>query len=412
MEKTFSITDKIHAWMGDYAIFGNFTIFLIVLLIAYIFYVITKKITLKVAGKLIRKTKSQIDDHLLYSGVFERLALFIPVIIIYNSVFLFPDWAGIIDKIVGVSIAFLISISLTALLNGLNSYYSTLEISKIRPVKGYVQVINLIIYLVTIIFIIGFITGRSPWELLAGLGALTAVLLLIFRDTILSFVASLQIAGNDLVHVGDWIEMPKYGADGDVIDIALHTIKVQNWDKTITIIPTYKLIEESFKNWRGMQASGGRRIKRSIFIDLNTIQFCTDEQIDRFEKINLISEYIKSKKEELGSFENHNGMEIINNRHLTNIGTFRKYIENYVKSHPRVHKDMTCMVRQLAPGANGLPLEIYLFINDTAWVSFESIQSDIFDHILAVVPQFDLRVYQQPSGQDMSRIQFMPSAIQ
>lgn len=411
MNNSFSFTDKINNWMGDLAIFGNFTAFLLIILFAYVVYVVTKKITLKVATKLIRRTKSKIDDHILESRIFERLTLIVPVIIIYNSVYLFPEWATIIDKAIGISIALIVSTSLTALFNGLSNYYSTLEISKIRPVKGYVQVINLLIYLITLIFIIGLITGRSPWELLAGLGALTAVLLLIFRDTILSFVASLQIAGNDLVHVGDWIEMPKYGADGDVIDIALHTIKVQNWDKTITVIPTHKLIEESFKNWRGMTASGGRRIKRSIYIDLNTIQFCTQEQTSRFEKINLLSEYIKTKKKELEESRDINDSEKINRRRLTNIGTFRKYVENYVRSHPKIHKGMTSMVRQLAPGSNGLPLEIYVFTNDTAWVNYETIQSDIFDHILAVVPEFGLRVYQQPSGQDMSRIQFIPENI-
>lgn len=259
--------------------------------------------------------------------------------------------------------------------------------------------------MVAVIFIIALLTGESPWELLAGLGALTAVLLLIFRDTILSFVASLQIASNDLVHVGDWIEMPKYGADGDVIDIALHTIKVQNWDKTITVIPTYKLIEESFKNWRGMTAAGGRRIKRAIHIDLNTIEFCTDEMLDRFEKIRLIADYIQNKRTEISNDPKNKENENINKRRLTNIGTFRIYIEKYIQSHPKIHKDLTCMVRQLAPTAQGLPLEIYMFTNDTAWVNYEAIQSDIFDHILAIISEFGLRVYQQPAGHDMARIQ-------
>jgi len=408
MDSTFSIEKQIYSWMGDYAVFGNLTLFVVIIIVAYLVHVITKRIIVKIASNLIKKTKVKIDDHILKSRVFERISLVIPVIIIYNSVYLFPEWEEFFDMASGILLAFIVAITLTAFLSGLSNYYSTLEISKTRPIKGYVQVVNLLVYLITIIFILGFITGRSPWELLAGLGALTAVLLLIFRDTILSFVASIQIAGNDLVHVGDWIEMPKFGADGDVIDIALHTIKVQNFDKTITVIPTHKLIEESFKNWRGMTASGGRRIKRSIFIDLNTIGFCSAEQINRFEKIKLLSDYIKTKKEELNNISDDNS-EIINRRRLTNIGTFRIYIQNYLASHPKVHKEMTCMVRQLAPGSNGIPLEIYTFTNDTAWVNYEAIQADIFDHILAVVPEFDLRVYQQPSGQDMSKIQFIPT---
>lgn len=393
--------------LGEFAVFADFTLFIIILFLSVLIYIITKKIVLKLIGRFVRKTQIKIDDHILDSKVFQRLSLIVPILIIYNTSYLFPEWAVFIKKASSVFLALVSSFSITAFLNGLSSYYSTLAISKTRPIKGYQQVINIIVYLIGFIFSIGIITGESAWELMAGLGALTAVLLLIFRDTILSFVASMQIAGNDLVHVGDWIEMPKYGADGDVIDIALHTIKVQNWDKTITVIPTHKLIEESFKNWRGMTAAGGRRVKRSIFIDINTITFCSEEMLDRFEKIKLISDYVASKRLEIEQTDNKTETDVINRRRLTNIGTFRIYAEKFVKAHPKVHKDLTCMVRQLAPGPNGLPLEIYLFTNDIVWTSYEAIQADIFDHLLAVIPEFKLKVYQQPSGQDMSRIQFV-----
>lgn len=404
------LADQIKEWLGEYAAFGNLFLFIFTLAVAGLVYIIVKKIVLKIASKLIHKTKVKFDDYILESKVFERLTLIVPVIIFYNTIYLFPGWQDLIDKLTGVLIALIISRALTSLFTGLTNYYSTLDIAKTRPIKGYVQVINLLIYLIAFIFIIGLITGESPWELLAGLGALTAVLLLIFRDTILSFVASLQIASNDLVHVGDWIEMRKFGADGDVIDIALHTIKVQNWDKTITVIPTYKIIDESFKNWRGMTAAGGRRIKRAFYVDLNSISFCTEDMLARFEKIELISSYVKTKREELASYnQNTVGKERINQRRLTNIGTFRIYVETFIKAHPKVHKNLTCMVRQLAPGPHGVPLEVYLFTNDIEWINYEAIQADIFDHIFAIVPEFDLRMYQQPSGQDMSRIQFIPS---
>jgi len=407
------LAEQIRNWLGEYAAFGNLFIFIFTVIFAGLVYIIFKKIILKVATKLIHKTKVKFDDYILESKVFERLTLIIPVLIIYNTVYLFPEWQDFIDKFTGILIALIIARTLTSLLTGLTNYYSTLDIARTRPIKGYVQVVNLIIYLIAFIFIIGLITGESPWELLAGLGALTAVLLLIFRDTILSFVASLQIAGNDLVHVGDWISMPKFGADGDVIDIALHTIKIQNWDKTITVIPTYKIIDESFKNWRGMTAAGGRRIKRAVYIDLNSISFCTDEMLDHFENIKLIGEYVKNKRDELAGLNRDDASKpgTINQRRMTNVGTFRIYVETFIKSHPKVHKNLTCMVRQLAPGPHGVPLEIYLFTNDIEWINYEAIQADIFDHIFAVVPEFGLRMYQQPSGQDMSRIQFVPPEI-
>jgi miniconductance mechanosensitive channel len=243
--------------------------------------------------------------------------------------------------------------------------------------------------------------------LLSGIGAMTAVILLIFKDTILSFVAGIQITGYDLIHVGDWIEMPEYGADGDVIDIALHTVKVQNWDKTITVIPTHKLTENSFKNWRGMQQAGGRRIKRALYIDQNSVSACNDEMIERFSKINLIADYVQKKKEELEKHNRENKIDSsvkVNRRQMTNIGTFRAYAQAYLEKHSKINHSLTTMVRQLPPGPNGLPMEVYAFTNTTEWLAYESIQGDIFDHLLSVVPEFDLHIFQNPAGMDFRKL--------
>ena len=271
--------------------------------------------------------------------------------------------------------------------------------------KSYLQVLKLIVNLFGIIIFVAVLSGNSPFYLLSGIGALTAVLMLIFKDTILSLVSSIQISSNDLFKVGDWVEAPQFGADGDVVDIALHTIKIQNWDKTISIIPTHKLVDSSFKNWRGMSDSGGRRIKRSIKIDMNSIKFCSEEMIQKYKNIKILREYINNKVKEINEHNEENNISIdaqINGRSLTNIGTFRAYIESYLKNNSNIHDGMTFLVRQLSPQSDGVPIEIYVFSNDTNWVNYESIQSDIFDHLLAIIPEFDLRVFQNPTGKDFS----------
>jgi miniconductance mechanosensitive channel len=255
--------------------------------------------------------------------------------------------------------------------------------------------------------IIAAVLNRSPLLLLSGFGAMTAILLLVFRDTILSLVASVQLTAQDMVRVGDWIEMPQFGADGDVVDVQLHTVKVQNWDKTITTIPTHRLISDSFKNWRGMSQAGGRRIKRALFLDVSSIRFQTKEEIDRFRRFALLEEYIDQKEKELATYNEGLPRKVdanVNQRRLTNVGTFRTYVFNYLKHHPRIRQDMTLLVRQLAPGPEGLPLEIYCFTDTTAWAVYEDIQSDIFDHFLAIVPEFGLRIYQKPSGADVAAL--------
>ena len=259
--------------------------------------------------------------------------------------------------------------------------------------------------LFSIIVIISILIDESPFYLLSGIGALTAVLMLVFKDTILSFVSSIQISSNDLFKVGDWVEAPQFGADGDVKDIALHTVKIQNWDKTISIIPTHKLIDSSFKNWKGMSDSGGRRIKRSIYIDMNSIKFCDNQMLDTYKSITLLTDYIHDKISDISKYNTSKDIDksYINGRALTNIGTYRAYIKAYLKDNVNIHKDMTFLVRQLSPTERGLPIEIYVFSNNTDWIEYEEIQSDIFDHLIAASSQFALKIFQYPTGNDLNQ---------
>jgi miniconductance mechanosensitive channel len=310
----------------------------------------------------------------------------------------------------GLSIYFIIIaiLVINGLINCLHEIYLTYPISKEIPLTSFIQVLKIVIYFGGVILCIGIIFNKSPLILFSGLGAMTAVLLLVFKDPILGFVAGIQLISNKMLKHGDWIEMPKYGADGDVFDITLTTVKVRNWDKTITTIPTHALITDSYKNWRGMQESGGRRIKRAILIDIGTIRFCDEEMVERFRKIRYISRYIEDKKKELSDYNAALGLsdeDLINSRRLTNIGTFRAYVIAYLRNHPMINQEMTFLVRQLAPGEFGLPLEIYVFSMDKAWANYEAIQADIFDHLLAILPEFDLRVFQRPSGMDLNVMQ-------
>jgi len=297
---------------------------------------------------------------------------------------------------------------LDSVLLAIREVYSSSQMASRRPIRGYTDAIKIIAYVMAGIFIISIMTDKSPWGILSILGGFTVVLMLIFKDTILGFVASIQLSGHDMVRVGDWIEMPKYGADGDVIDVTIHTVKVRNWDKTITTIPTYGLVTDAFKNWRGMSESGGRRIKRSLHIDVNSITFCTDEMLERFEKFALLKGYLQQKKEEIKSYNiehNVDASQLINGRRQTNIGVFRAYIVAYLKNHPKIHQTtMTFLVRHLEPTSHGLPVQIYVFSNDQAWANYEAIQADIFDHLVAAAPEFDLRIFQNPTGYDFSNI--------
>ncbi len=376
---------------------------LAVVILAWLCNYIAKKFLLRAISYFIKRSETTWDDALQERRVFARLSHLAPALVIYLSAPLFLPIQQIIERL---SMAYMIIagvLVLNSFLNAVVDIYRTFEISRQRPIKGYIQVAKIIIFIFVGVIIISVLMDRSPWLLLSGLGAMTAVILLIFKDSILGLVASVQLSQNDMVRIGDWIEMPKYGADGDVIDVTLNTVKVQNWDKTITTIPAYALVSDSFKNWRGMSESGGRRIKRAIYIDMNSVKFCTKEMLDRFEKYQLIKSYIKSKRVEIANYNRDHFIdtsELVNGRNLTNIGTFRAYIAAYLKNHPKINNDMTFLIRHLSPGQYGLPIEVYVFSNDQVWANYEAIQADIFDHILAVIPKFDLRVFQNPTGYD------------
>ncbi|AFN74835.1 MscS Mechanosensitive ion channel [Melioribacter roseus P3M-2] len=396
--------DSIEKLMEEYPIVAENIKFLGILLLAVIAYFLTKNILLRLIKKFVRHTKTELDDILLHDRVLKNVSYIAPLIIIKLFAYTIPSIENFIHVVINALIVLLIIFTISGFLTGFTEVLSRMEKFKEKPVKGYIQVVKIIVYIFGGVIFISTLLGESPWALLGGLSALTAVLVLVFRDTILSFVASVQISSYDLVKVGDWIEVPKYGADGDVIDISLNVIKIQNWDKTITVIPTYKLIEDSFKNWRGMTLSGGRRIKRSVYIDQSSIKFCTEEMIAKFERIQLLKDYIKNKREEIKKYNEERNIDdsvLVNGRRMTNVGTFRAYLKEYLLQREDINKDMTFLVRHLPPGPQGLPIEIYVFTKTTNWNEYEEIQSNIFDHILAVIPQFELRVFQNPTGHDI-----------
>ena len=374
---------------------------------SYISFLASKIIILKPINSWFRKTKTKLDDIFLQSGFFNRLIYLIPLLFLYNLEGIFSQYSIIIHRILNSIFVLIILICINVLLSALGDVYDRSRFSRRIHIKGYLQVVKLILFIVGILGIITILTGQSPVYLLSGIGALTAVLMLVFKDTILSFVATIQINSNDLFKIGDWVDAPQFGADGDVVDIALHTVKIQNWDKTITIIPTHKLIDSSFKNWRGMTDSGGRRIKRAIYIDISTIRFWDKELLRRFQQLDLLQDYLESKLKEVDNSNQTVGAnldQMIKGRRFTNIGTFRAYIKAFLKNHSDIHDKMTFLIRQLPPGEKGLPMEIYVFTKDTDWVKYESIQSDIFDHLMAIVSEFDLKVFQNPSGNDFKSI--------
>ncbi|MGE7989803.1 mechanosensitive ion channel family protein [Pseudomonas sp. NPDC089554] len=347
-------------------------------------------------------------DDLRHNKVLQRLAQTTPSLVIQFGLRLVPELSDNAQHFLGnVALAFTLlfmTMALSCLLDALLDIYARTEHARTRSIKGYVQLAKMVLWVFSAIVIVATLIDRSPLLLLSGLGAMSAVLLLVYKDTLLSFVASVQLTSNDMLHVGDWIEMPQVGADGDVVDITLHTVKVQNFDKTIVSIPTWRLMSESFRNWRGMQQSGGRRIKRSLFIDVAGVRFLTREEEQRLSQVSLLTDYLAQKRQELMHWNESLGpvAELsANRRKLTNIGTFRAFALAYLKHHPHVQQGMTCMVRQMQTTAEGVPLEIYCFTNTTVWAEYERIQGDIFDYLLAVLPEFGLSLYQQPSGNDM-----------
>ena len=380
---------------------------IIILLLAYLSDLISRKIILSALSRVIKKTSTNWDDILLEKKVFDRLSHLAPAFVLHYFInYVLGEYEKLTTFLQGMITIYMIIISLLVLnsiLLAFNEIYKTLPVAKNRPIRGYIQVVQIVLYSIAIILVISILRGKPATGLLASLGAMAAVLILVFKDTILGFVASIQLSANKMVQIGDWISMPNHNADGTVIEITLNTVKVQNWDRTISTIPTYALVSESFGNWRGMEESGGRRIKRHINIDMHSVKFCTPEMLERFRKINSLREYIGTKEKEIKKYNKENNIDsniVVNGRRMTNLGTFRKYLEAYLRNHPMIHNEMTFLVRQLQPTEKGIPLEVYVFSKDQRWAYYESIQSDIFDHILAVIPEFDLRIFQNPSGED------------
>lgn len=392
--------------------------FSVIVILAIFANVIAKRVILRAVKAIIKRTKYKWDDVFLERNVFGRFSHIAPALVIYILAPLAiasggsgPEGAGdfagrMIDFVQRGSLIYMLVVAVLAIdsfFNAAVDIYRTFDVSKHVPIKSFVQVAKIILYFLCVMFVIALVVGQSPLKLMAGLGALTAVFMLVFKDPILGFVAGIQLTTNKMVARGDWIEMPRFGVDGDVEEVALTTVKVRNFDKTISTIPTYALISDSFKNWRGMTESGGRRIKRAIHLDISTIKFCDEEMLSRFARIQYISEYIEKKRQELAEFnepKKADNTALANGRRLTNIGTFRAYIEAYLRHHEMITQELTFLVRQLKPGETGLPIEIYVFCKDKRWIPYEAIQADIFDHLLAVVQEFDLRVFQNPTGGD------------
>jgi miniconductance mechanosensitive channel len=410
--------ERINQWLsnipgieGYEALSTNAIAMIAICVIATISYFIVKYGLIRTINLLISKSKSDLDDVLIKHRVFSRVAHLVPAYLIYTltpkALTAYPWLSNILVNTAAIAMVVSVALIIDALINSLLEIYHSFSISRRIPIKSFAQVAKLITYFVALIVVASLVLGQSPLNLFAGLGAMTAVLMLIFKDPILGFVAGLQLSSNRMVAIGDWVDIPQHDASGDVMEIALTTVKVRNFDNTITTVPTQSLINDSFKNWRGMQESPGRRIKRSIFIDVNSIKFCDDDALARYSKINYIKGYLQAKKDELQAHNEkagNDGESRVNGRRLTNIGTFRAYILAYLKHHPNINQDLTIMARQLAPTEHGLPIEVYAFSADKNWVNFEAIQADIFDHLFAVISDFDLRVFQKPSGVDLQNL--------
>ncbi len=394
-------------YLPQHPLLHSLSIIGVLAVISLIAFWVTQKVILTLLTKMFKKTSTQLDDILVNRNVFTRLAYVVPALIFYNFAYAAPQFTFLIQRASLSLMALAGLLVVNSFLNALGDIYQQTKYSERMHIKSYLQITRLIINILGSVVIVAVLIGKSPALLLSGIGAMTAVLMLIFKDTILSLVASLQISSNDLFKIGDWIEAPQFGADGDVVDIALHAVKIQNWDKTISIIPTHKLIDSAFRNWRGMSESGGRRIKRSLFIDMNSIRLCTEEMLDKFMRFEILTEYINGKIKEVTDHNESNKIntaELINGRRLTNVGTFRAYIEAYLQNNSKIHPEMTFLIRQLEPTSRGLPIQIYVFTNDTDWVRYEGIQADIFDHLLAIIPEFGLKVFQSPTGKDFSKL--------
>jgi len=399
--------------LGEYwsHLIAKITLVLLALILAYIIDAVVRFILLNIFVRLVKKSKTDWDDLLVEHKVFYALAHLVPVLFIF---YIIPEildhdlvWVDYLERLSKSVIILVLAVLFFRILNVVKTIIGRVESFKDKPLDSYFQLIKIIISIILFLLVLSVLAKTPIAYFFGAFGAMTAVLILVFKDTLLGFIGSIQLSANDMIRVGDWISMEKFGADGDVIEINLTTVKVRNWDKTITTVPTYSLISDSFKNWRGMQEIGSRRIARSIFINQSTIKFADPDLIGRFKKIHLLQEYITKKESEVVLYNENNKIDtsmISNGRRITNIGTFRAYLVNYLKSHPKINQDLTILVRQLDPTINGIPLQIYAFSNDIEWINYEGIQSDIFDHILAVISQFELSLFQSPSGADFKSV--------
>lgn len=402
----FHFIQSLKDWSDQYPWIEMLTGFCILILVTILAYIIAKHVVVRGIRHLITKLKFANHDIMSQHSVIRRIANIVPAIVIMNGIVTVPHLSAKMVSFVQMAaqafIFLTIALAIGELLNIFNLVYQRNPKSRNKPIKGYLQLIKLIIFIVCGLMILGTFLKKDVFTLLAGFGAMAAVLMLVFQNTILSLVASVQISSYDMVRIGDWIEMPSLNADGDVIDMSLHTITVQNFDKTFTTIPTNKLVTDTFKNWRGMSQAGVRRIKRSLYIDQSSVHFMSEAEQSKLKKFLLLDQYLDHKSTELVEFNQKlSNTSPCNQRRLTNIGTFRAYVELYLNQHPNISKHQSLIVRQLQPTEKGLPLEIYAFSNQIAWKDYEAIQSDIFDHLIAILPEFGLKIYQAPSGYDM-----------
>lgn len=390
----------------NWAKYINLIILVIVLtVLVFIVQYLTRTVLKSVLDRFGKISRAEFPKNLSRRRFPHFLAMVIPYSLVKGSIPIifdqFPKTMVLADKLADI---FLIFYVIWLLMSVLNAFFDTLykkPSMRDKPLESYAQVVKIVLYCIGFIILFSILTGKNPAHILTGLGALSAVLMLVFKDPILGFVASIQVSANDMVRIGDWITMPKYDADGDVFEISLTTVKIRNFDKTITTIPPYSLVSESFQNWRGMVDTGGRRLKRSVFVKQSTIRFMKDEELKELEKIGLISDYIRSRSEEINVYNQEKGIDkslSINGRNLTNMGLYRQYVKNYLENHPGVHQELLLIVRQLQPSSKGLPLELYFFTSTTAWVQYEDIVSDVFDHVTAAARYFDLELYEDVSN--------------
>src|SRR5690554_3315259 len=380
------------------------------LLVCGVVWLFFSRVVLKVLSTVIKKTQTRWDDILEDSAVLTRLAQLPPLLVLYSGVsvipLLEPPWDQLLPRLSLAAILIAIARSISAIFGAINGIYSLYTVSLSRPIKGFIQVFQVITYFLCAILVLSVLMDRSPLVFFTGLGAMTAVLMLVFRDTLLSLVAGVQLTSTNQINVGDWIEMPAFGADGTVIDIALNTVTVQNFDNTMTMIPAHKFLENSFRNWRSVFDEGARRIRRHLLVDIDSIRFLSDEELDNLEEIEVLKPYLLPRREEVAAYNKQlvqeGGLPAgANLRSLTNFGTFRAYVDGYLRAHPDLRGDLSMMVRHLQPTPHGIPLELYCFSAKTAWPIYEGIQADIFEHLIAVMPYFGLRSYQAPSGHDL-----------